>query len=101
LFDLFILLLADLPLKVQRETMEWPFFSLQKRKRVRPIECRIPDGETWVKIEAIPCRISHDDVASTIVGVAANAQDKSERQRRARRRVRAALRSIKQVHLGA
>ncbi len=53
-FDLFIPLMNDLPLKDQRETMERPFFSLQKRKRVKPIEYSSPDGETWVKIEAIP-----------------------------------------------
>lgn len=53
-FDLFIPLMGDLPLKDQRETMERPFFSLQKRKRVKPIEYTSPDGETWVKIEAIP-----------------------------------------------
>ncbi|WP_065847787.1 replication initiator protein A [Sphingobium sp. Ndbn-10] len=53
-FDLFIPLVNDLPLKDQRETMERPFFSLQKRKRVKPIEYRSPDGETWIKIEAIP-----------------------------------------------
>ena len=53
-FDLFIPLIGDLPLKDQRETMERPFFSLQKRKRVKPIEYSSPDGETWVKIEAIP-----------------------------------------------
>jgi plasmid replication initiation protein len=53
-FDLFIPLMGDLPLKDQRETMERPFFSLQKRKRVKPIEYHSPDGETWVKIEAIP-----------------------------------------------
>jgi plasmid replication initiation protein len=53
-FDLFIPLMGDLPLKDQRETMERPFFSLQKRKRVKPIEYASPDGETWVKIEAIP-----------------------------------------------
>ena len=52
-FDLFIPLMGDLPLKDQRETMERPFFSLQKRKRVKPIEYSSPDGETWVKIEAI------------------------------------------------
>jgi plasmid replication initiation protein len=46
--------MGDLPLKDQRETMERPFFSLQKRKRVKPIEYSSPDGETWVKIEAIP-----------------------------------------------
>jgi len=53
-FDLFLPLMGDLPLKDQRETMERPFFSLQKRKRVKPIEYRSPDGDTWVKIEAIP-----------------------------------------------
>jgi len=53
-FDLFIPLMGELPLKDQRETMERPFFSLQKRKRVKPIEYNSPDGETWVKIEAIP-----------------------------------------------
>lgn len=53
-FDLFLPLMGDLPLKDQRETMERPFFSLQKRKRVKPIEYSSPDGETWVKIEAIP-----------------------------------------------
>ncbi len=53
-FDLFIPLMGDLPLKDQRETMERPFFSLQKRKRVKPIEYSSPDGDTWVKIEAIP-----------------------------------------------
>lgn len=53
-FDLFLPLMGDLPLKDQRETMERPFFSLQKRKRVKPIEYKSPDGETWVKIEAIP-----------------------------------------------
>ena len=53
-FDLFIPLMGDLPLKDQRETMERPFFSLQKRKRVKPIEYSSLDGETWVKIEAIP-----------------------------------------------
>ena len=47
-------MMGDLPLKDQRETMERPFFSLQKRKRVKPIEYQSPDGETWVKIEAIP-----------------------------------------------
>src|SRR3546814_4586677 len=44
----------DLPLKDQREVMERPFFSLQKRKRLKPIEYRSPDGEAWVKVEAMP-----------------------------------------------
>src|SRR3546814_10095447 len=55
-FDLFIPLMNDLPLKDQREVMERPFFSLQKRKRLKPIEYRSPDGEAWVKVEAMPAR---------------------------------------------
>ena len=53
-FDFFIPLVRDLPLKDQRETMERPFFSLQKRKRLKPIEYRSGDGEVWVKVEAVP-----------------------------------------------
>jgi hypothetical protein len=53
-FDFFIPLMNDLPLKDQREVMERPFFSLQKRKRLKPIEYRSPDGEAWVKVEAMP-----------------------------------------------
>ena len=34
--------------------MERPFVSLQKRKRGRPIGYNSPDGETWVRIEAMP-----------------------------------------------
>ncbi|PJN92992.1 plasmid replication initiator protein, partial [Amaricoccus sp. HAR-UPW-R2A-40] len=29
-------------------------FSLQKRKRLKPIEYRSPDGEAWVRVQAIP-----------------------------------------------
>ncbi len=53
-FDFFIPLIHDVPLKDQRETMERPFFSLQKRKRLKPIEYTSPDGKAWVKVEAIP-----------------------------------------------
>ena len=53
-FDLFIPLMRDLPLKDQRETMERPFFSLQKRKRLKPIEYHSADGEVRVKVEAVP-----------------------------------------------
>lgn len=53
-FDFFIPLVRDLPLKDQREIMERPFFSLQKRKRLKPIEYRSGDGEVWVKVEAVP-----------------------------------------------
>lgn len=53
-FDLFIPLMRDLALKDQRETMERPFFSLQKRKRLKPIEYASQDGEVTVKVEAMP-----------------------------------------------
>jgi plasmid replication initiation protein len=53
-FDMFIPLMRDLPLKDQRETMERPFFSLQKRKRLKPIEYKSQDGEVSVKVEAVP-----------------------------------------------
>ena len=52
--DFFIPLLNDVPLKDQREIMERPFFSLQKRKRLKAIEYTSPDGDTWVKVEAMP-----------------------------------------------
>lgn len=53
-FDFFIPLMQDVPLKDQRETIERPFFSLQKRKRLKPIEYTSPDGAAWVKVEAMP-----------------------------------------------
>src|SRR3546814_13445290 len=53
-FDLFIPLMHDLPLQDQREVMERPFFSLQKRTRLKPIEYRSPDGEPSGQFEAMP-----------------------------------------------
>jgi len=53
-FDLFIPFVTDLPLRDQRETMERPFFSLAKRKRLKPIDYRSPDGSIWVHVEAVP-----------------------------------------------
>jgi plasmid replication initiation protein len=53
-FDLFVPQMRDLPLKDQRETMERPFFSLQKRKRLKPIEYQSADKDVWVKVEAVP-----------------------------------------------
>ncbi len=53
-FDLFVPMMRDMSLRDQRETMERPFFSLQKRKRLKPIEYRSPQGEVWIKVEAIP-----------------------------------------------
>ena len=53
-FDLFVPFIADIPLRDQRETMERPFFSLSKNKRVKPIEYVSPDGQLYVKITANP-----------------------------------------------
>ena len=50
-FDLFVPYLTDLPLRDQRETMERPFFSLAKRKRMKPIDYQSPDGSVWVKVQ--------------------------------------------------
>src|SRR3954451_3330807 len=49
-FRLLTYYIADLPLRDQRETMERPFFSLSKRKRVKPIDYRSPDGKVWVEV---------------------------------------------------
>lgn len=53
-FDLFIPRMNSLPLKDQREVMERPFFSLSKRKRLKPIEYTSPDGEVWVHVSGNP-----------------------------------------------
>ena len=53
-FRLLTYYIADLPLRDQRETMERPFFSLAKRKRVKPIDYQSPDGRVWVKISPHP-----------------------------------------------
>jgi plasmid replication initiation protein len=53
-FDLFIPRMNSLPLKDQREVMERPFFSLSKRKRLKPIEYESPDGEVWVHVSGNP-----------------------------------------------
>jgi plasmid replication initiation protein len=52
-FDLFVPVVADIALRDQRETMERPFFSLAKRKRVNPIEYTSPDGDVWIKVRAV------------------------------------------------
>ena len=49
-FDLFVPYISDLPLRDQRETMERPFFSLGKRKRLKPIEYVSPNGEVFVNV---------------------------------------------------
>lgn len=53
-FDLFIPRMNALPLKDQREMMERPFFSLQKRKRLKPIEYTSADGDVWVHVSGNP-----------------------------------------------
>jgi len=53
-FDLFVPRMNSLPLKDQREVMERPFFSLSKRKRLKPIEYQSPDGEVWVHVSGNP-----------------------------------------------
>ncbi len=53
-FDLFVPFISDLPLRDQRETMERPFFSLAKRKRLKAIEYVSPNGEVFVKVHPNP-----------------------------------------------
>lgn len=50
--DFFVAYLVDIPLRDQRDTMERPFFSLAKNKRVKPIEYTSPDGKVWIKVSA-------------------------------------------------
>jgi plasmid replication initiation protein len=49
-FDLFLPYISDLPLRDQRETMERPFFSLSKKKRLKPIEYTSPDSKIFVNV---------------------------------------------------
>jgi len=53
-FDLFVPFVSDIPLRDQRETMERPFFSLSKRKRLKPIEYTSPDGGIFVSVYPNP-----------------------------------------------
>jgi plasmid replication initiation protein len=53
-FDLFVPFVADLPLRDQRETMERPFFSLSKNKRLKSIGYTSPDGKVYVHVSANP-----------------------------------------------
>ena len=50
--DLFLPQLTALPLRDQRETMERPFFSLSKRKRLKPIDYTSPDRKITVHVSA-------------------------------------------------
>ena len=53
-FDVFNPRVNSLPLKDQREVMERPFFSLSKRKRLKPIEYTSPDGLVWIHVSGNP-----------------------------------------------
>jgi len=53
-FDPFIPQGGRLALKDQREVMERPFFSLAKRKRLKPIEYQSPDGEVSIHVSGNP-----------------------------------------------
>lgn len=48
--DLFLPQIAALPLRDQRDTMERPFFALNKRKRTKPIDYTSPDGKVSVHV---------------------------------------------------
>lgn len=50
--DLFAPYVSDLPLRDQREVMERPFFSLAKKKRMKPIDYVSPDGNIFVRVTA-------------------------------------------------
>lgn len=48
--DLFRSIPGDLAPRDAQDLMAWPFFSLAKSKRVRPIDFRM--GDTWIQVEA-------------------------------------------------
>lgn len=49
--DFFMPVTTELALRDQRDTMERPFFSLAKRKRLAPIDYQSGDGSVWVKVQ--------------------------------------------------
>ena len=49
-FDLFVQGISDMQLRDQRDSMERPFFSLSKRKRLTPINYVSPDGSVFVNV---------------------------------------------------
>ena len=53
-FDLFVPFVSGLPIRDQRETMERPFFSLSKKKRLKAIEYKSPDGQVFVNVYPNP-----------------------------------------------
>ncbi len=53
-FDLFVPFVSGMSLRDQREMMERPFFSLSKKKRLKPIEYESPDGQVFVNVYPNP-----------------------------------------------
>src|SRR4051794_26288713 len=49
-FDLFVQGISHMQLRDQRDSMERPFFSLSKRKRLTPINYVSPDGSVFVNV---------------------------------------------------
>jgi plasmid replication initiation protein len=50
--DLFAPYVSELPLRDQREVMERPFFSLSKKKRLKPIDYESPNKDIFVRVTA-------------------------------------------------
>ncbi len=50
--DLFYTIPGHIAPRDAQDLMTWPFFSLAKTKRVRPIDFRM--GATWISVEAVP-----------------------------------------------
>ena len=50
--DFFMAYLVDLPLRNQKDTMERPFFALDKNKRQQEIDYTSADGKVWVNVSA-------------------------------------------------
>lgn len=45
---------SDVALRDYQETMQRPFFSLTKKRRIKPIESQSPDGKVSVHVSANP-----------------------------------------------
>ncbi len=52
--DFFIADLIDYAPKDHNDMMERPFFSIAKRKRLKPIEYKNDDGSIWIKVTGSP-----------------------------------------------
>jgi hypothetical protein len=67
-FDFFVPYVAALPLRDQRETMERPFFSLAKRKRLRPIEYVSPDRSVFVNCSGAQTKCGRREIHGRFQG---------------------------------